>query len=93
MQEEVLYKYPLTHYPDIDEITTLLDPFVRLFTVIVKWQKAERKLVLCFASTSFIIHFPVEIVVFVVVVVAAAVTVKVTVAATEVVVVVALTWG
>ncbi|XP_029642789.1 dynein heavy chain 12, axonemal-like isoform X2 [Octopus sinensis] len=42
-KEEVLYKYPLTHYPDIDEITTLLDPFVRLFTVIVKWQKSERK--------------------------------------------------
>uniref|UniRef100_A0A0L8HIS0 Uncharacterized protein n=1 Tax=Octopus bimaculoides TaxID=37653 RepID=A0A0L8HIS0_OCTBM len=42
-KEEVLYKYPLTHYPDIEEITTLLDPFVRLFAVIVKWQKSERK--------------------------------------------------
>ncbi|GAB1601341.1 dynein heavy chain 12, axonemal-like isoform X2 [Argonauta hians] len=42
-KEEQLYKYPLTFYPDIEEITSTLDPFVRLFTVIVKWQKAEKK--------------------------------------------------
>ncbi|KAK6177269.1 hypothetical protein SNE40_015399 [Patella caerulea] len=42
-KEETLFKYPVTTYPDIEEISTSLDPFNRLFNVVLKWQKAEKK--------------------------------------------------
>jgi dynein heavy chain len=42
-QEEALYKYPITTYPDVDEITHAVDPFQRLFNVVLRWQKAEKK--------------------------------------------------
>merc|ERR1711894_543702 len=42
-KEEQLYKYPLTTYPDVDEISTAVDPFLRLFNIVTKWQKAEKK--------------------------------------------------
>ncbi|ESP01004.1 hypothetical protein LOTGIDRAFT_225521 [Lottia gigantea] len=42
-KEEALFKYPVTTYPDVDEISTSLDPFNRLFNVVLKWQKAEKK--------------------------------------------------
>ena len=49
LQEEALYKYPITTYPDVDDITSALDPFLRLFNVVLKWQKAEKR--------QFITHF------------------------------------
>ena len=42
-KEELLYKYPVSNYPDVDEITTAVDPFMKLFQVVHKWQRAERK--------------------------------------------------
>ncbi|XP_059163826.1 dynein axonemal heavy chain 12-like isoform X1 [Physella acuta] len=42
-KEEQLYKYPISTYPDIEDISSSLDPFLRLFTVISKWQRAEKK--------------------------------------------------
>lgn len=42
-KEEALFKYPISVYPDVDEITTSLDPFLRLFNVVLKWQRAEKK--------------------------------------------------
>ncbi|GFO33725.1 dynein heavy chain 12, axonemal-like, partial [Plakobranchus ocellatus] len=42
-KEEALYKYPISTYPDITDISNALDPFLRLFTVVSKWQKAEKK--------------------------------------------------
>ncbi|XP_041350374.1 dynein heavy chain 12, axonemal-like isoform X3 [Gigantopelta aegis] len=42
-KEEALYKYPITTYPDVDDITSSLDPFQRLFNVVLKWQKAEKR--------------------------------------------------
>lgn len=42
-QEEALFKYPITTYPDVEEITSSLDPFMRLFNVVLKWQRAEKK--------------------------------------------------
>lgn len=41
--EEKLYKFPVNQYPLVDEITTGIEPFKRLFAVVVAWQKAERK--------------------------------------------------
>ncbi|WAR27202.1 DYH12-like protein [Mya arenaria] len=42
-KEEQLYKYPVTAYPDVDEITNAVVPFQNLFNVVFKWQKAEKK--------------------------------------------------
>ncbi|XP_064606960.1 dynein axonemal heavy chain 12-like isoform X2 [Liolophura sinensis] len=42
-KEEVLFKYPLSTYPDVDEISSSVDPFYRLFNVVLKWQRAEKK--------------------------------------------------
>lgn len=44
-QEEALYKYPISTYPDVNDITVAVDPFQRLFNVVLRWQKAEKKLV------------------------------------------------
>ncbi|XP_078466584.1 dynein axonemal heavy chain 12 [Lampetra planeri] len=42
-KEEVLYKWELTSYPEVDAIRTKLDPFQKLFTLILRWQRAEKK--------------------------------------------------
>ncbi|XP_052285538.1 dynein axonemal heavy chain 12-like isoform X2 [Dreissena polymorpha] len=42
-KEEQLYKYPVTAYPDVEEITNAVTPFQNLFSVVFKWQKAEKK--------------------------------------------------
>ena len=42
-KEEILYKYPVSSYTEVDEITTTIDPFMRLFQVVLKWQRAEKK--------------------------------------------------
>ena len=42
-REEQLYKQPLTEFPEVEEISALLDLFHRLFLVVSKWQKAEKK--------------------------------------------------
>lgn len=42
-KEEALYKYPITTYPDVNDITVAVDPFQRLFNVVLRWQKAEKK--------------------------------------------------
>lgn len=41
--EEMLYKYPVAKFPDVDEINGIIDPFSKLFQVVLKWQKSERK--------------------------------------------------
>lgn len=44
LQEEHLYKYPISTYSaDVDEITNQVEPFYRLFNIVLKWQKAEKK--------------------------------------------------
>ncbi|XP_063405511.1 dynein axonemal heavy chain 12-like isoform X3 [Mytilus trossulus] len=42
-KEEALYKYPISTYPDVNDITVAVDPFQRLFNVVLRWQKAEKK--------------------------------------------------
>jgi dynein heavy chain len=42
-REEQLYKQPLTEFPEVEEISTMLDLFHRLFLVVSRWQKAEKK--------------------------------------------------
>ena len=42
-REQALYKLRLTEYPDVDDIGISLDLFYRLFFVIGRWQKAEKK--------------------------------------------------
>ena len=42
-REQSLYKQPLTEYPDVEDIGGSLDLFYRLFYVIGRWQKAEKK--------------------------------------------------
>jgi len=42
-REQSLYKLPLTEYGDVEDIGGSLDLFYRLFYVIGRWQKAEKK--------------------------------------------------
>ncbi len=42
-KEERLFKYPITTYPEVDEVTGAVEPFMRLFQVVFKWQRAEKK--------------------------------------------------
>ncbi|KAL3853467.1 hypothetical protein ACJMK2_017003 [Sinanodonta woodiana] len=42
-REEQLYKYPVTTYQDVEDITNAVDPFFRLFNVVLRWQRAEKK--------------------------------------------------
>lgn len=41
--EEALYKYPLTEFHEVDDIASSLDIFHRLFLVVSKWQRGEKK--------------------------------------------------
>ena len=38
-----MFKWTPTTYPELDEIHVLLDPYQKLFSTILKWQKAEKK--------------------------------------------------
>ncbi|KAK7101371.1 hypothetical protein V1264_019760 [Littorina saxatilis] len=42
-KEEHLYKWPISKYPDVEDLSTSLEPFIRVFTIMLKWQKAEKK--------------------------------------------------
>jgi len=42
-REETLYKRQPTEYPDVEDIGQSLDLFYRLFYVVGRWQKAERR--------------------------------------------------
>ena len=42
-KEEVLYKQATTQFNDIEEIAGLIDPFFKLFQVVLRWQRAEKK--------------------------------------------------
>ena len=38
-----MFKWDATSYPEIEEITTAIEPYQRLFGLVVKWQRAEKK--------------------------------------------------
>ncbi|XP_077977539.1 dynein axonemal heavy chain 12-like [Glandiceps talaboti] len=42
-KEETLYKWDKTNYPEVDEITLSIEPYQRLFALVVKWQRADKK--------------------------------------------------
>ncbi|KER25823.1 hypothetical protein T265_06797 [Opisthorchis viverrini] len=42
-KEEALYRLQVTNYPDIEEIRALAEPFQRLFTTVVRYNKSERR--------------------------------------------------
>lgn len=42
-QEEELFKWEQTTYPEVEAITKAIEPYQKLFTTIVKWQRAEKK--------------------------------------------------
>jgi len=42
-REEQLYKQPLTEFLETEEVSSMLDLFFRLFSVVSRWQKAEKK--------------------------------------------------
>lgn len=43
LQEEDLFKWERTDYPEVEAITKAIEPYQKLFSVVVKWQKAEKK--------------------------------------------------
>jgi dynein heavy chain len=47
-REEQLYKQPLSEFSDVEEVGGTLELFYRLFLVVSKWQKAEKRLVFQF---------------------------------------------
>ena len=42
-KEEVLYKFQVTQSPEVEEITTAIDPYMKVFQTISRWQKVEKK--------------------------------------------------
>ena len=38
-----MFKWDLTTYPDVDFITVSIEPYQRLFSVVVKWIRSEKK--------------------------------------------------
>ncbi|RMX38335.1 hypothetical protein pdam_00005508 [Pocillopora damicornis] len=42
-EEEDLFKWEQTSYPDVESITKAIEPYQKLFTTTVKWQRAEKK--------------------------------------------------
>lgn len=42
-REEELFKWTPTTYPQLDQIHGLLEPYLRLFSTVYRWQKAERR--------------------------------------------------
>ena len=43
-REETLFQWSQSTYPQLDSIGGQLEPFQRLFTTILKWQKAEKRI-------------------------------------------------
>jgi len=42
-KEEGLYKFQITQFPEVDEISTTIDPYMKVFQAVSKWQKSEKK--------------------------------------------------
>ncbi|XP_015752501.1 PREDICTED: dynein heavy chain 12, axonemal-like [Acropora digitifera] len=42
-EEEDLFKWEQTTYPEVEAISKAIEPYQRLFTTVVKWQRAEKK--------------------------------------------------
>ncbi|XP_075690041.1 dynein axonemal heavy chain 12 [Rhinoderma darwinii] len=42
-KEEALYKWDLTTYPELDSLKVNIEPYQKLFALIYKWQKTEKK--------------------------------------------------
>ena len=42
-KEEELFKWELSTYPQIDAISSSMEPYHRLFSTVHRWQKAEKK--------------------------------------------------
>lgn len=38
-----MFKWEQTTYPEVEAITKAIEPYQKLFTTIVKWQRAEKK--------------------------------------------------
>ena len=43
LQEEALFKWEQTTYPEVETITRSVEPYMKLFSMVVKWQRAEKK--------------------------------------------------
>lgn len=42
-QEETMYKVPLSTFPEVEQIKTEVEPFLKLFQTVLKFQKADKK--------------------------------------------------
>ena len=38
-----MFKWEVTTYPETEAIQTAIEPYQRLFSTVVKWQRAEKK--------------------------------------------------
>ena len=43
IQEEDLFKWEQTTYADVDYINVAIEPYQKLFSAVVKWQRSEKK--------------------------------------------------
>lgn len=42
-REEMMYKIPVTSFQEADDVASVLDLYYRLFLVVSKWTKAEKR--------------------------------------------------
>lgn len=43
LQEEELFKWDVTTYPEVDYINVAIEPYQKLFSAVAKWQRSEKK--------------------------------------------------
>lgn len=58
-KEEALYNWDLTVYPEVDMIKENIDPYQKLFGLVLKWQRTEKRFgqssVYCLYSSVFLL--------------------------------------
>jgi len=42
-QEEVLFKWDTTEYPIVENIQTSIEPFQKLYNLVLRWQRSEKR--------------------------------------------------
>lgn len=42
-KEEALYKMEQTHYPEVDVIKESIEPYQKLFGLVLRWQRTEQR--------------------------------------------------
>ncbi len=54
-KEEALYKWDQTSYPEVEVIKESIEPYQKLFNLVLKWQRTRKRFVESYSSYPIII--------------------------------------